>query len=610
MTVIVLDQMRTVTVTASGPTSAITVSQTGMQGPQGNPTIVNGKSGASITLVPSDIGAVATTAVGAVNGVASLDSGGLVPYAQLPVTAIAGAFMDLSTNQTVSSGTKTFTLAPIVPDTPATAHGAINKTYTDTLYLSLGGGTLTGGLTVPSVTGATTSGGTLTLASTSNATKGKILFGTSAYDEVNNRLGIRNTSPSTAIHATAAAGATLLLRLDVSADTVGRFTVDSGGAIAWGPGGSTATDTTLNRSAAGQLSTNAQILMNGSNAAGLLLLQNGVATTTDPGTISIQETASTNNSIGTYVVGDTIPRWQMAASGKMNWGPGGSTATDTNLYRAAVGSLKTDTALSVGTTLTVTGAATFNTQIIASGTANPIVQATSTTTGGQIYRAIAADVTTVIYEGEVTGDSIHRWAVLSTGQIQWGPGSAGRDTNLYRNAAGVLKTDTAFVAGTTISGTTDVQVNGSSLGRGYVVASVTTTSNGSTGGATETADSVLGTLQFTAISGRRYQVGMNGLHGNSAAANDRYAVRIRDSGSSSAPTNTSTLVAESTWVGTVAGTGGRNIIPLCGTFIAGSSGTHTLEMFSATLSGTGPFTPVTGPSSLARELYVEDLGTV
>lgn len=44
--------------------------------------------------------------------------------------------------------------------------------------------------------GNSTASGTLTLGSTSNATKGKILFGTSAYDEVNNRLGIGLTSPT------------------------------------------------------------------------------------------------------------------------------------------------------------------------------------------------------------------------------------------------------------------------------------------------------------------------------------------------------------------------------------------------------------------------------
>lgn len=45
--------------------------------------------------------------------------------------------------------------------------------------------------------GSTASAGTLTLTSTSHATKGKILFGTlSAYDEVNDRWGIGTTSPA------------------------------------------------------------------------------------------------------------------------------------------------------------------------------------------------------------------------------------------------------------------------------------------------------------------------------------------------------------------------------------------------------------------------------
>lgn len=45
--------------------------------------------------------------------------------------------------------------------------------------------------------GGTASGNNLTLQSTSHATKGKIILGTSAYDEVNNRLGIGTTTPST-----------------------------------------------------------------------------------------------------------------------------------------------------------------------------------------------------------------------------------------------------------------------------------------------------------------------------------------------------------------------------------------------------------------------------
>ncbi|MFI9206187.1 hypothetical protein [Streptomyces sp. NPDC053048] len=52
-------------------------------------TTVNGKPGPTVTLAAADVSALATTARGAVNGVASLDSSGLVPAAQLP--AIGGA---------------------------------------------------------------------------------------------------------------------------------------------------------------------------------------------------------------------------------------------------------------------------------------------------------------------------------------------------------------------------------------------------------------------------------------------------------------------------------------------------------------------------------------
>ena len=48
--------------------------------------------------------------------------------------------------------------------------------------------------------GSAASDGDLTLYSTSNATKGNIFFGTSTYDEVNNRLGIRTASPSYSLH--------------------------------------------------------------------------------------------------------------------------------------------------------------------------------------------------------------------------------------------------------------------------------------------------------------------------------------------------------------------------------------------------------------------------
>lgn len=62
------------------------------------------------------------------------------------------------------------------------------NTITNNLIIGLAGG--------QTIIGGTQESENLTLSSTSHATKGKILFGTSAYDEVNNRLGISTTSPA------------------------------------------------------------------------------------------------------------------------------------------------------------------------------------------------------------------------------------------------------------------------------------------------------------------------------------------------------------------------------------------------------------------------------
>ena len=61
--------------------------------------------------------------------------------------------------------------------------------------------TFTTQITTPLVRGSSSASGTLTLSSTSNATKGSIILGSaSAYDEVSDRLGLGTTSPQTRLH--------------------------------------------------------------------------------------------------------------------------------------------------------------------------------------------------------------------------------------------------------------------------------------------------------------------------------------------------------------------------------------------------------------------------
>lgn len=65
------------------------------------------------------------------------------------------------------------------------------NTITNNLSTGINGG--------QSVIGGTASGNSLTLSSTTNSAKGKLLFGTSAYDEANNLLGIGTNTPSSQI---------------------------------------------------------------------------------------------------------------------------------------------------------------------------------------------------------------------------------------------------------------------------------------------------------------------------------------------------------------------------------------------------------------------------
>lgn len=99
---------------------------------------------------------------------------------------------------------------------------------TGTAFLS---GGLAGGQTA---TGGTAASQSLTLSSTANATKGTIIFGTSKYDEVNNRLGI-NVTPLSKLHIKGSDinNGTYSIRLDDSTGTQ-QFQVDNQGLIVAG----------------------------------------------------------------------------------------------------------------------------------------------------------------------------------------------------------------------------------------------------------------------------------------------------------------------------------------------------------------------------------------
>lgn len=137
----------------------------------------------------------------------------------------------------------------------------------------------------------------------------------------------------------------------------------------------------------------------------------------------------------------------------------------------------------------------------------------------------------------------------------------------------------------------------------------TTSTGTSTSGTTETIDTVLGFYQVSLVAGRRYLAVMNSLGCGASVAGDLYALRIRNSGSSSNPTTSSTQIALAQWLGTTAGGGGEETQYLAASFIAPSTGLNTFCFSAQRLAGTGAYTPFSLLGQ-ARELYVMYLGAV
>jgi hypothetical protein len=80
------------------------------------------------------------------------------------------------------------------------------------------------------------------------------------------------------------------------------------------------------------------------------------------GAVNVTRSSSASNAFTADVSGDTQDRWKVTAGGVQNWSNGASTA-DTNLYRSAADTLKTDDSLIVGGTTTSVGAMSASTSL-------------------------------------------------------------------------------------------------------------------------------------------------------------------------------------------------------------------------------------------------------
>lgn len=175
------------------------------------------------------------------------------------------------------------------------------------------------------------------------------------------------------------------------------------------------------------------------------------------GSLNLLRALVTDNAFTAAITGDTQYRLAVLSDGKLTWGTGAATQ-DTNLYRSAPDTLKTDDRFVISRSGTY-----YSLQIQATDPSGGGVFVISGSTAGQIL------------EGMVTGDARDRIYIEAGGKIVWGDGTAIADTNLYRSAADTLRTDDAFMVFTNLA-TDALQVqNLHASGRGLAVALLTAT---------------------------------------------------------------------------------------------------------------------------------------
>jgi hypothetical protein len=95
--------------------------------------------------------------------------------------------------------------------------------------------------------------------------------------------------------------------------------------------------------------------------------QLNIGSSSSTASIAVVNSATSDDFVSSRITGDTQSRYLVDADGATFWGPGGATVSDTKLYRSGVGTLRTDTALVVGTTLTVTGNTTLSGNLSVAG---------------------------------------------------------------------------------------------------------------------------------------------------------------------------------------------------------------------------------------------------
>lgn len=173
--------------------------------------------------------------------------------------------------------------------------------------------------------------------------------------------------------------------------------------------------------------------------------------------------ASTDSQLESRVTGDANARWFVRTDGQIAWGPG-SAAWDTNLYRGGSNTLQTD----------------------------------------DQFRSQRPNLTDSTWVSQANADTAARWYMTAGGTATWGDGAGTMDTNLYRSAAGTLKTDGALQVGGALTATGNITAGNLTAWQSYTPTwsglSNAGTGSSSTGRYCRVGNTVIVVAQLTAGS--------------------------------------------------------------------------------------------------------------
>lgn len=193
-----------------------------------------------------------------------------------------------------------------------------------------------------------------------------------------------------------------------------------------------------------------QIASAGSATIGGAIAVSGSATIDGQTTIKndITTTAVTNFVSNFLNLSDANPTFRINKNGLMSWGVGGSTATDTTLYRTSAAFLRTDGDFLVGSN------------------ANPFAGAgVRLDNSGAIDVGLATPDSTNVITVSGLGETTPRFGVSGVGTLGWSGGSGSVDASITRSGASTLAVTGSLTVGTalTVNGKTPVYTDNAAL---------------------------------------------------------------------------------------------------------------------------------------------------